>query len=282
MLRKLSIVLVLFTGVQMLYAQGWNQKKGEGYFQLGERYLSSPRLFFEKERVVTNENLTSLTTEIYGEYGLSDKLMLIAYVPVISNRIDIDESMRVIPNEIDVDNENSLFGLGEIQFGGAYSLVDKNSFVMNVYGLLSFPTMSKETYFGLRTSDEEASQQVKVGIGYGGFYPIYTNASLGFHNRNKNYSDAFIYSYAVGVRFFKDFIISIKVFGQHSIENGSSSAKNDLVLYANNAEYIAYGPELIYEYKEQIGVFASFMAGTSARNVQGAPTTNFGLYYKLK
>lgn len=275
-MKKLFTILSI-SFVSFGFSQGWNQKKGEGYFQLSEKIYST-NMFFDdnSEQLELGGSMSSMTTDLYAEYGFSDKLMGIAKIPLVYNAFNSDDEIFNSTNE----SELSKFGLGEVELGLAYAIQRDKDLVLNIYAFQTIAAGAEETETGIRTSDNEGTQKVILGIGYSGFYPLYMNGSLGYTNRNNGYSDAIEFSLGAGYKFDFGLIISLKVFGQSSLENGDDEIKN--LWYANNIGYIAYGPELIYELKEKAGLFFNFMTGAGPRNVFAAGSISFGAYLKLK
>ncbi len=275
-MKNILIIISIITLSFPSFGQGWNQKKGEGYFQLNELILTSSEYYNGTVKTMTPGTYNTLTTSLYGEYGLTDKFMLIGYIPFVSNSYEDKMTMGGI------DAKQSKTGLGEVEIGAAYGIITDKNFVMNVYANASFPIDSKATSLGVRISDSEPTQKLRLAWGYGGFYPIYMNGYFGIENRTNGFSDSFVQSWAIGYKIKEKFIIAAKYFSQHSFFNGKADEAYLFNMYANNQEYWAVGPEFIYEHKEKYGYYIGFRGGSMARNIIASSSVKFGFYYKLK
>lgn len=286
-IKKTQVLLILFILISIVgFGQGWNQKKGEGYFQLSGTTLKSGQYFNDTKKIdIKPSSFSASSIALYGEYGFSDKLMGIIYLPFISNiyhngsnHVIDDLSVKdVLPNQ-DIKRK----GFGEMELGVAYAIQKDKPLVLNIYAFASMPLDGFDNSNTLQITDNEPTQILKLGWGYGGFYPLYLNGSVGFKNRNLGFSDAIVHSWAIGVKIKKSLILSIKVFGEHSLNNGPNDERKLFSMYSNNVGYLAYGPEIAYEHKEKIGAYFSVRSGTMARNVLGAGSVEGGIFFKLK
>jgi hypothetical protein len=273
---RVSIFIGIFLSFSYsLYSQGWNQKKGEGYFQLGQKSISSDHVFVKDLRNPINGKVSNSVSELYGEYGISDHIMGILAIPVTYNSVSYDGNAGLGY----AGKSDSKFGIGEINAGVGISLRKDKKLVSNLYLLAGLPVDGDSTALGVRLSDDEYTQSVRLGVGYGGFYPLYINGLIGYSNRTKNYSDAINFQFGMGYILDDKWIFAVKLFGQSSLFNGDTESKTSLMFGANNAEYIAYGPEVSYQINK-LGFFANFMTGNNPYNVIATRSVSLGLYYK--
>ena len=142
--------------------------------------------------------------------------------------------------------------------------------------------ITETTDLDVRLTDGEYNQKYLLGLGYNGTYPFYFMASAGYNNRVNGYSDAIVTTFTAAFEFKEVLTLAFKTYTSTSMYNGDDGAKNMNMIHANNAEYLIYGPELIYEAQEMYGVYGNVMFVSNAVNTQAIPTINLGLYYKLQ
>ena len=77
-----SVVLIIILLPSTVYAGGgWPQKKGKGFFKFGQSFIIANKYFDGNGNVVDITTLSLYTTSVYGEFGITDRISAVAYVP---------------------------------------------------------------------------------------------------------------------------------------------------------------------------------------------------------
>ena len=227
-------------------------------------------------KVVPFRTLGNYSTSFYGEYGLTDKIMAIAYVPFyvrnVVNETKGNQTGTIIEPGIANDN------FGDVDLGFRFALPIKNVAVAATL-MLGIPTGDAKQVDGLFTGDGEFNQLLKIAAGTGG-KRWWTQGAMGYNNRTKGFSDEFRYDFEFGYKFFNDRLLAIfKINGVESLNNGTAQAAVT-GLFSNNVEYLGIGPEVLYyvNSKKTIGISARIAGAAKGQNVLAAPAMSVGIF----
>ncbi|MEM9023561.1 MAG: hypothetical protein AAGB22_07455, partial [Bacteroidota bacterium] len=123
MARTTSICITLlsawFLSSNALAGGGWVHKKGNGYFKLGQSVLRASQFYEADGGKVPIFTTSVYLTSIYGEYGLSDRLEGVFYVPFFS-LVTLNERQFASGRVEAGDYHNSV---GDSRIGLKYGLV---------------------------------------------------------------------------------------------------------------------------------------------------------------
>ena len=271
-----SIIYLIALTPSVLTAQAWVKSKGHGFYKLDFTFIKANQVLDARGEIVPFRTLGNYSSNFYGEYGLTDKITVIGFVPFYVRNV-MNETKGVQTNNIiepAIVNNN----FGDMDLGFRYQLPIKNVAVAANL-ILGIPTGDSEQPDGLFTGDGEFNQLLKIATGTGG-KRWWTQGALGFNNRTKGFSDEFRYDFEFGYKFFNDRLLAIfKINGIESFNNGS--AKVALTgLFSNNVEYAAYGPELLYyaNAKKSIGISARLGRAVKGQNILAAPSWSLGAF----
>ena len=269
-------ILTLILTPSVSNAQAWTKPKGKGFYKLDFSSIRASDVFDNRGEVVPFRTLGNYTTSFYGEYGISNKLMVFGYVPFyVRNTVNATQG-RQTGTVLEPAIENNNFG--DVDFGLRYALPFKKVAV-SVNLTLGIPTGDAKQVDGLFTGDGEFNQLLKIGVGTAK-KRWWTQGALGFNNRTKGFSDEFRYDFEFGYKFFNDRLLAIfKINGIESFNNGTAQAAAT-GLFSNNVEYMGIGPEILYyvNKKKTIGVSARFAGATKGQNVLAAPSISGGVF----
>lgn len=278
-----SILLLLLLCVQNdLLAGGWPQPKGGGFFKFDFSFIRA-REFYGMDGNTYNINgagtrLGYYTSSFYGEYGITNKLTAIGYVPFFVRNV-VNEGVGAISGEVLQQGlENN--SLGDIDLGLRYGLFAKNGWSVTTAVIFGLPTGDFENQDLLFTGDGEFNQQVRLEAGYGKSR-WYATGYVGFNNRTKGFSDEIRFEAEFGHKFWDNRVLTgVKLSGTQSLQNGDPTGSSN-GLFGNNVEFLSPQVFLAYEHKEKLGIMAQVSGATSGRNVLAAPAIAFGVYFKL-
>ncbi len=268
--------LLIVLTPSVLSAQAWTKPKGEGFYKLDFTSIKATNVFDIKGKVVPFRTLGNYTTSFYGEYGITNKITAIAYVPFFVRNVVNQTVGAQTGNVIEKGIQNNNFG--DMDLGLRFALPVKN-FAVSANILFGLPTGDAKQADALFTGDGEFNQMLKIGIGTGK-KRWWTQAALGFNNRTKGFSDEFRYDFEFGYKFFNDRLLAIfKINGIESFNNGTTREAST-GLFSNNVEYAGVGPEFLYyvNKKKTIGISARVAGAFKGQNVLAAPSFSYGAF----
>ena len=146
------LVLISFSQVGGLFAQsGWTQPKGEGFFKADASFFNSDRLVLATGAELETSIFEQYSLNAYAEYGVSDRLTLIASAPLLrANRFE--------------DTDYAV-GQGDLQLGGKYGLLT-GSTPVSLELLAGIPTGRADAFADNR---EFADNEINLPTGDGEF-----------------------------------------------------------------------------------------------------------------
>lgn len=271
-INKLATVILLTLSVNICIGQAWTKPKGKGFYKLDYSTIRSEKVFNDDGVIVDAPKLSNSAISLYGEHGISDRITLQAYVPLVINNVDALSGTST--------NSISKSGLGDIDIALSYAL-KTSGVAVSLSALLGLPTGYNEGD-ALVTGDGEFNQMIKLNAGSGA-EKWWTQAGLGFNNRTNNYSDEIRYNAEFGYKFVPSkFYAILKIGGISTLRNGTR-APNTLGLYSNDVSYFAPAIELMYYIKPNLGLtLRGAGAGSGATNVQASPQVGFSLFADIK
>ena len=274
------ILFVLLILSQETFAGGWTLKQGRVYFQISSQIVNTDQFRDAQGLKLTIPKLEDYTVSFYSEYGITNDLTAIVYLPFYRN-ITLNRNEENIPGYENFPGDSNS-GISDFDIGLRYKLFTLGQTVISSGLMFGIPAGDSKQPNGLLTGDGEFNQYLSVQAGHS-FYPlpIFTSASFGFNNRTKGYSDELRYSAEAGYNVTKDFLVILKAYGVETLKNGDSNVKGgNAGLYPNDQRYLAYGPVLFYSITENYGITASVFSGSRLRNIAAGHAYGFGFYFK--
>jgi protein XagA len=277
-LIKSIIYIILITSVtpSVLTAQAWTKNKGHGFYKLDFSSIKAADVFNTKGEVVPFRTLGNYITSVYGEYGITNKITAVAYVPFFVRNVVNETKGAQTGNIIEPGITNNNFG--DMDLGLRFALPIR-AFAVSANLTFGLPTGDAKQKDALFTGDGEFNQMLKLAAGTGG-KRWWGQTAIGFNNRTKSFSDEFRYDFEFGYKFFNDrFLAILKINGIESLNNGKALEANT-GLFSNNVEYMGVGPEFLYyaNAKKTIGVSARIAGAFKGQNVLAAPSMSVGIF----
>ena len=286
---KRSIVLifvVVFSHTMAIAGGGWPQPKKKGYFKLGQSAIISDQFFDLNGEIIDLTTISLYTTSIYGEYGFTDRLTGILYMPFFVrstlNEVERRQSGTIEPG----DAVNSF---GDTDIGLKYALITGKKIALAASITLGLPFGKTAEGFSdagepriLQTGDGEFNQLLMIEASRS-FYPapFYASIGTGFNNRTNDFSDEFRYSFELGYTGLDKWNLALKINGVESFRNGDPGGGAGNGIFGNNVEFLAITPEVSYNVSERMGMAASAGFAASGSNILAAPNYSLGLFLKL-
>ena len=267
-----TLFLITVLNPSVGQAQAWTKTKGKGFYKLDFSSIQAADVFDTKGKVIPSRSIGTKVTSFYGEYGLTNKITAIAYVPfLVSNSISAQTGTVAL-----LSAKNNKFG--DVDLGFRFALPVKN-IAMSATIFLGLPTGDAKNTNTLYTGDGEFNQMVKIAAGMSG-KRWWGQSAVGFNNRTKSFSDEFRYDVEFGYKFFNDrFLTILKINGVESFNNGTVKAA-PTGLYSNNVEYGGIGPEFLYyaNAKKTVGVSVRIAGAFKGQNILAAPSFSGGVF----
>ncbi len=262
------------------HAGAWTQKRGHGFYKLEGRFIYAQRFFEPDGKITDIPTLSDYTSSLYGEYGVSHRLTLIAYVPFYK-RIALNRQIGA-PSGFVYFAGDSVSGFADSDVGLRFGLKQNRATVLSARVMFGLPLGKDEQQNGLLTGDGEFNQLFALELGRS-FYPVplYFSSEVGFNNRTQGFSDEFRYAAELGYTFWGNATLAMKFVGVASLKNGADNVRGGMGgLYANNVSYLALGPSLFFQLNKNFGVTAGIDGATYGQNVLAAPSYSLGIYFK--
>ena len=275
----LSLIL-LVSGLDAT-AGPWPQKKRAGFYKLGFGFVRANSYYEPNGRRIDIPTLSDYTVSLYGEYGLTDRLTAIAYLPVMQ-RLTLN---RQIGRETGVvffeGDENT--SVADADVGFRFGLLQMGNTVVSAALNFGLPIGDHTQQSGLWTGDGEFNQRVSIGAGHS-FYPMpaYMAIQAGINNRTQGFSDEFLYDLEAGYTFDGRVSLIGKLRGLEPLRNGSEAIRGGTGgLYANNQRYLVYMLEVAYNVNSSLGFSISVEGATRGQNILSAPAYRTGVFLVL-
>ncbi len=278
-MKKLILLCCFLSQIAAFAGGGWTQKKGEGFFLLSQRMIVGTNYFNSQSNIIASPGLAAFTTNLYGEYGFTDKLTGIFYSPFIT----------ALSREAGVDSSGNIFtkdnalGFGDIDLGVKYKLWSKNIHVSAslTIGLATGDYTARETKT-LHLGDGEYNQMLKIHASKSFKKGIFTSLFLGYNNRTSGFSDEIHYGGEIGYSKNK-FTGILKIYGRNSLFNEKPRKDSPIPgIYSDNLEYFSVSPQILYNLKGNIGILGEAGFAMGSRNIIAAPSLTLGIYLNLK
>ncbi len=260
---------------------GWPFPKGKGYFKLNQFAIRSDSYYAPSGDILDIATASIYITSLYGEYGLTDKLTVIGYVPFFS-RATLNEQVNNSGTLLAEGDAVNSFGDTDISF--KYGLITNKAIVMSAtltFGLPFGNNQGGETGV-LQTGDGEFNTMlaIETSRGFNGGKG-WVNTLIGYNNRSNNFSDELRWGFEVGHKFGDKLSGGLKFYSVNSLNNGSDLETPANGIFSNNIEYLAITPEVNYNIKENFGVSTSVGFAASGKRVLASPSFSLGVFMTL-
>lgn len=282
---------VFFVAFTVLFSTStfsqWVNPKGKGYYKLSTWYLKTDQHYTDTGEIDPNVTRGNFNVNFYGNYGLTDKWDVIAYVPFFSRTYQNDV-LSGTTGEV-IESGEAVNSIGDIDLGIEYGIFNNGKFALS--GTLMFGLPTGENSGGsdgsYQTGDGEFNQFMKLAVGVPFLLSkksFYSKAYLGFNNRTENYSDEVRTGIEVGTNFFNR---KIWLIGRSdvvkSLKNGSLNAQTTQGnIFANNVEYVSLGGEINYYITKKLGLSLAYTGAVSGRIIAANPSISGGIFLDVK
>ncbi|MCP4460784.1 MAG: hypothetical protein GY816_22595 [Cytophagales bacterium] len=275
-MNRFLIIILLFSSFSSL-ASGWPKKKGTGYYKLGYSMINGMHFFDESgTKTRLGRDLGFYTLSLYGEYGLTDHLTLVTYLPFATTA-----KLGTQFGEPD----GSITTFGDINVGFRFGLVVDKPNVLSMSATFGLPTgtTSTDTSGGeasLQTGDGEFNQLIKIESGHSFENGFYASSLLGVNFRSKGFSEEIQFGGEIG--HVNDVLISILKFQSiNSLRNGDNTESTNSNIFNNNMELLTIAPELALKFSDKFGISVNHTIYLSGKKTLASPNTTLGIFWNL-
>ena len=266
----------LLMGVMILdssiaHAGGWTQPKGRGYFKLSQQVISAESLFTANGSKTEIPTVSGYTTSLYGEFGVTDRVTLVGYMPVYTHF------------GVDAEGFDATTGVGDWDAGIRIGILTKGPTVVGLQAMAGLPLGESGGDIVLWTGDGEFNQHVSLQVGHSLYpAPAYLIGEIGYNNRKSsdsrddNYADELRYSLQAGYTIAERIGVSVWLRGVEALDRADDEfhPRNDL-------EYLSFGSQIDIHVLPNAGITAGMSRFTRSHNLLDAPVWEVGLFLKL-
>lgn len=282
-----AFLLLNIMTLPMFAGGGWTKAKGKTYVKVSGWWIESKNFFNGQGRDSQSPVDRGLfNVNVYAEYGISDKLTAIGYIPFYSRAYENREvDQDGIPSVARPGGEINTFGDSEI--GLKYQLYKNDLVALAGSVILGLPLGDPGTpgdVPALATGDGEFNQMIRVDAGFSlvnsNAINLYGNAYAAFNNRTDGFSDEYRLGAEIGAGLLdKSLWLVQKLDVIESFENGDATDQaSSASIFANNTEVLNLTSEIAYNFTKKLGVSGSIALPVSGANVFSDPAYSFGIY----
>lgn len=281
-ITKISFLFVLIT--QLSYSQ-WTKGKSNGYYKLSASSLIADEHFTSSKLKDPNVTRGNFIVSAYGEYGLTDKLDAIAYVPLLARVYQNKQVSGTTGNVL--ANGEAVNSIGDIDLGLRYGLFKNDHLAVSTTLKLGLPTGKNQggSDGSLQTGDGEFNQLLQVDLGIPfkiSNQNLYGKLYSGFNNRTKGFSDEFHFGAEIGTKIADKFFVATKFNNVRSFNNGDFNNETGQGIFANNVEFTNLGIEAAYYISNKFGVSFNYTEILSGKITYAAPTYTGGVFLDIQ
>ena len=276
-MKRLLIIPLVLLFFSANAGGGWTYVKGKGFVKISQNAIYGDRLFNPEGEVIDITTIGYYATSIYAEYGLTDRITAVAYVPFFTRNTLNKTRFIQTGEEIPGDELNSF---GDMDLSLKYGFLKTSEWVGSATVLFGIPTgepQGGETGI-LQSGDGEFNQMIRVDFSKPFGKAAWMTFYAGFNNRTNDFSDEYRYGGEVGSRFGERFLLIGKLDVVQSLFNGNADASQGGTIFSNNTEFVSPAVELSYELKNGLGFSLSAAGAFSAKNILAAPNFGVGVY----
>jgi hypothetical protein len=280
-MKKLLFLFLLFALIftKINAQQAWTRAKGTYYAQIGASYLKANKLLNGLDNSIPlNRDITDMTIQGYGEYGLTNRLTFSAQIPL--KLLSVSNTTNQ-PNVVD----GSLITFSNIQAALTANFYNKNGYVIAGKTNIGLPTAKYQATTGLRSGFDATSVTPSLLAGFG-HAKFFTSAEIGYVFRTNNYSNRYMAAWQIGKFFGKN----KKILGilnldlMKSDENGTynDGFSTTTGLYLDEQSYLSPGLKIGYKATQKVMLWLSVGGGVGGvtRNIAASPGLSFSVSYQ--
>jgi len=272
-MRKYIIILLVAVSAQFTQGQSpWTKEKGKAYIQLGVSGLFYNKAQINGINTTLAADYTDITTQLYSEYGITDKLEALLIVPIKF------AGFETVAN----NTSRNLSGLGNLTLGLKYKIYNEKWKIST--GLQYQANTSKNDLITGLSTDFNANTYLpylSAGTSTGKWYYF---GNIGYGYMTNNYSDYLKFAAEIGYNINPKghLILALDTKNPVAKESAFTTNLTRWPSYLDRQTYNAVGLKYNYEFSpDKYGANISAFGAFGNDNAPLAPSINFAIYAKL-
>ncbi len=286
-IKQLTTLAILCIPMMAIAGGGWPQPKGKAYIKLSEWWQISDQHYTSAGFIDPNVTLALYNTNIYAEYGITDRFTTTVYMPIFSRSV-VNTLVSNTTKQV-IEEGDAINSIGDAEISLKYGLTRPGSkFALAASIKLGLPTgvAAGGINNNLQTGDGEFNQQVQLDLGrsfQAGTASIYGNLYGAFNNRTNDFSDEVRTGLELGLGLVSEKIWLIsRLDVLQSLQNGATAESiTTSGIFANNAEFTTLGIEANYYFTPKVGVSANVTTPLSGKIILAGPSYSVGIFLDL-
>ena len=280
-----------------LFGGAWVQKEGEYFFKLSTHYLrtnyefnyNGDRLKILEERLIFNNvYFRDIGLSIYTEYGLSDFVTIIGYLPFKSytSKRTINTVYQRLVEQV------STSGFSDLNLSGRFSII-QNPFALSVQTGIKIPMgysdLPDNNGPRLGTGDLDFEGLILFGFSLNPL-PVYFTGGFGYRHRLGELNDELLLHSEVGFTtgkfLFKTYAEWIKnttrppdIYGQPIVTPvpGGGGVLPEIIV--GDQDIFKISPSIIYYLSQSMGIQVEISSVLTGKNTLSGTTYSLGLIF---
>jgi len=166
LLRRYLCLVVLFAlaGGATVQADGWTQRRGHGYYKMGFRMVRATHYYEPGGNKIGIPTVGDYVVSFYGEYGITNRLTAVAYVPFFE-RITLNKQVGR-DSGVALFEGDAVNGIADAEAGLRFGLLQGGATVFSVGLKLGLPIGNDQQVNALLTGDGEFNQLLTLEVGH--------------------------------------------------------------------------------------------------------------------
>ncbi len=283
-MKHFAAILFFLSFTSLTNAQsGWTRKKNTYFIKTSLNLFSSSDYYTPDGEKLKTTQFNQQSLNLYGEYGISDKLTAIIGFPMLKLN--------------SYDNTETATGIGDLKIELKYALLRKN-IPLTLSVAPEFPTGSKNNYaqnkvsaidqINLPTGDGEFNVWTTVAASHS-FHPLPAYVSLSSAYNYRTQYNSFTFRDQIKFNFEAGYKLLDKVWFNGTISAQSSVGKSKGAtefIRGEGTEFTAFGLGAAYEFVKHWSVSLQTWGYSDLildrKNIYSAPTYSIGVFYEIK
>jgi len=128
-IKKIYLTIVLVALFSNAIFSQWTKGKGKGYYKLSAWNIRSDEHFTDTGKIDPNTTQGQFNLSFYGEYGVTDKLDVLLYLPFFSRSYQNDVLSRTTGELL--TSGGAINSIGDVDLGVSYSLFKNKNLALS-------------------------------------------------------------------------------------------------------------------------------------------------------
>lgn len=280
-MKLLPLVFLLTTVLlsETVFAGAWTRKQHTLYSKLSFSTLSTNTFYTRDGGKLTTADFRTWSTDIYGEYGVLDRLTAIAKIPILKSA--------------SFETTGSKAGIGDVGIGFRYGIISQTSTPVAITTFFEFPSGDENGLASLNdgsgvvrlpTGDGEFNTRIVASISHS-FHPVpaFISVDAGYNIRTEGFTNEYMFGLQAGYKPAPGFWIQgiLQALGPVGRTNPDLQGGGVRLGLGEGVQYTAYGFGVAYEIVENVSLsFDYHSAFGKTTNIYSGANLIAGISYE--